>query len=397
MTRTTRLLARNRWIAIFVAVLIGGSMGALSVFYGPAIYTAKATMYVTPPTSSTPTDAVMGDQYALNRTQLYLQLLASNELAQQVAAALKSSEPPGVLSSRIEATSLHQTPLLIIQARGSTPDEARSLAQAYADALPDFARSVERSSGLREDPPVAPVALPIEVESDKDGLKPWLRLALWSLAFGLPVAICAMWAGYRHPVVRKVNALRGKIAAAFIETMDDAAQCLRVQALIFATPNATRHVIFTTARSDDARANLLGGVLDSLGDNEIQYDQVNVDALADFQVSRRSRGLLIVDAPALLDASHEAAALTGRFDTAVIFTRRGKTFVEDVISLGKLLEMNGIDVRGVVIVRPTRAGAGRRPVGGTASKSLEASDRPWPTIDVLEEEMSGRSNGRTVP
>jgi hypothetical protein len=381
-----------------LAAACGAAIGYLITFGGHPTYTSKATLYVAPPISSSPSDAVMGDQYADNRTQLYLQLIMTDELAERVAAELLSSEPPHALIARIGATGLHLAPLLEIEAKGPSPEAARSLAQAYVDQLPEYARSVEQNSGLREGPVLVRVAGPTEATGTTTGFKPWLTILFATVLFGCAALAYVIRNRHRNPTARNIGALRKAMPASFVEEIgDDPSDVLRIQAMLFAAPNSARRVIFAGARRTDALEAFTADFASSLRGAGIPCEHVKAGELDDSGNGAHSHPVVVVfDAPALLDDSHGIAALAVRSHTAVIVARRTETLVEDVVQLGKLLGLNGIDVKGVISVRRARGKGVKRHGTVIDSPPDERTEGPCPTIDLVEAAMSSRNGGRTT-
>ena len=64
----------------------------------------------------------------------------------------------------------------------------------------------------------------------------------------------------------------------------------------------------------------------------------------------------------------------------MIVARRTKTLIGDVVELGNLLGLNGIDVKGVISVRRAR---GKRQGAVIGSPPGERTESPGPTIDLV--------------
>lgn len=383
------------WLIVMAAAAVGAVIGGFLTFGSNAVYTANTTMYVTPPISSTPTDAVLADQYAMNRADLYLELISSDELARQVAALLGTSESPGALASRISATNLHETPILVIEAQGASADDARSLANAYIEALPVYAKSVERNSGLREDEPLEPVVLPIAVTSSKSGMTPYLRTLLWMAVFSVPALLFVLWNRYRHPVVRDPRRIRDACQVPFVEEVgDDPHQLSRIQAFVLAAPRSPRLLLLVSPRKADTLDEFTTEFVEQLHSADVACERLRGPQLDDLSTGAHANSLAIVEAPGVLDDPPRLDAIANRPVTAVIVVRRGRTLLEDVVELRSYLELIDVsDVRGVVVYRPSRRnrGTASKPV---AVESVEhEGDRPWPAIDVLENELRGKASG----
>jgi Chain length determinant protein len=380
VVRLIRWLLRERWRLVVLAAVCGVAIGYFLTFAVHPTFRAKATLYIAPPVSSSATDAVAGDEYAQERTQLYWQLATSDELARRVVAEMKSAESPAAVAKRIRVSFIHEAPLLTIQATGQSADAARSLAQAYVDQLPDYARSVEENSGLRDGPVeqnsglregivIMTVARPIEVTKSTAGVKPWLKVLLSTALFGGAALIYTMLKRRRHPTVRGVGQLRNAVPGPWVMQVDGSpGEMARIQAMLFAAPNSARKVILAGARSEDG-----------------------VDGMiAEFRTALQGRinNVEVFAAPALLDQHERITALAARSFTgimisaisSVIVCLKGQTLLEDVVDLVELLSVNGVDVKGILIAS-WRKGEKRRV---SSSPRGDNTDELWPRIDVIE-------------
>jgi hypothetical protein len=342
LIRFVRRFLGKRWRLVTFAAVCGAIIGCLLTFAVHPTYAAKATLYVAPPLSSSVTDAVSGDRYAQDRAQMYWQLAKSDELARRVLAEIRSPESPAALANRISVALIYGAPLLTIQATAQSADAARSLAQAYLDQMPGYARSVEQNTGLREGPVLVTVARPIEVSESTAGFAPWLKVLLFAASFGGVALIYTVLKYRRHPTIRGVGQLRKAVPTPWIVEVDGGlAEMARIQAMLFSAPNPARKVVLAGARSED-----------DLG-----------EMIAEFRTALlpgprlRSNDVEIFTAPALLDQHEPMTALAARSSTgimisavsSVIVCLTGQTLLEDVVDLAELLSFNGVDVNGILI------------------------------------------------
>jgi capsular polysaccharide biosynthesis protein len=388
-----RRLTRGSWPLVILAAVCGAAIGYTLTLFIPPSYSAKVTLYVAPPISSSATDAVAGDQYATNRTDLYQQLAKNDELARRVAAEMQSPAAPAALAKRITVSAAHDAPLLTIEASGRSLGEARSLAQAYLDQLPDFARSVEQSSGLREGPVLVTVAGPITVGPSRTTGQPWLVVMV---PIGVLTAVALAFVLLRvrrHPTVRSVGQLRKALAAPLIvELTGRAGEIAQFRAMLFAAPNSARRVILASARHDDTLDETIAHLKNVLSDG-ISDEIVEGHERGEIDVGNHSNAVIMFAATALLDHSDRITALAARANAAVVVCRKRRTPVEDVVDLAALLSLNGLDVRGILIATHRRQQREKQPLPSSADG--DDTDRPWPRIDVLEAGMTGRGHRRT--
>ena len=396
MTEKLNWLARKGWPLVVLAAACGAIIGCLIAFGGHPTYSSKATLYVAPPISSSPSDAVQGNQYASSRTQLYLQLMKSDELAKRVAAELQYPEPLQTLIAKIDVTGLHQAPLLEIEAKGPSPEEARSLVKAYVDQLPEYARSVEQNSGLREGSVLVRVAGPTEATGSTAGLRPWLTVLFFMVLLACAALAYVIWNRRRHPAACNIEALRKAMPASFVEEIgDDPSEVLRIQAMLFGAPNSARRVIFAGARRADALDAFTADAAASLRGAGVACENLKMSEVDGFDNGAHSSAIIIFEAPALLDDSHGITALAAHSHTAVIIADTTETLVEDVVQLGKLLGLNGIDVKGVISVRRARGKSQKRHGTAIGSPSDERTEAPRPpTIGLLPAAMSSHRQGQ---
>jgi capsular polysaccharide biosynthesis protein len=368
--------SRRTWAVVLVFALVGAGTGLLRMHLKEYSYTATATVYVTPPVSSSAGDALTADQYAANRTQLYLSLIASPELARAVIDRLKINQSPGDLTDRLKAKATPLTSLLSITASGTSPTDAGNLATAYAETLPSFAKSIEGSGGLRGAPSVVTVALP--VAKDPSFIQRYGLLIALIVAAGLMGFLYSFAYQRRFPNVRTTDQLRRELHIALAEKVNvkkPEPQLRRLQAELLTDPHGDGCLMIVGARSKD-RAETFSELLSQ----SIQERD-----------SVRSNGMLIVDVPALLESSASAGALhRSDCEHALLITRYNVTSMRDVRQVRDLLTMNNVAVRGAIILRRSRSRRNSTPRDQpvTGPDDLEF---PWPTIDVLEAEKQGRT------
>jgi capsular polysaccharide biosynthesis protein len=369
--RFVRRFLGKRWRLVTFAAVCGAIIGCLLTFAVHPTYGAKATLYVAPPISSSATDAVSGDKYAQDRAQMYWQLAKSDDLARRVASEMRSTESPAVLANRVSVGLIFGAPLLTLQATGPSADAARSLAQAYLDQLPDYARAVEQNSGLREGPVLVTVARPVEVTESTAGLTPWLKVLMFAALFGGAALIYAVLKQRRHPTIHGVGQLRRAVPAPWVVEVDGSrSEMARIQAMLFSAPNSARKVVLAGARSEDD----LGGMIEEFRTALLPGPRFRLNDVEIFA------------APALLDQHERMTALAARSSTGIMFSgtasvivcRKGQTLLEDVVDLDKLLSLNGVDVKGILIAR--RQWRKREKQHVASRQQLDDASEPWSFI-----------------
>lgn len=348
--RRTEMLARRASVTVVAGLLFGLLLGAAVAYLPGTSYQASITVYIAPPVSSSPTDAVMGDEYASNRAQLYLSLITSEPLLTAVAETLDVPLPTSDIANRVTATAIHQTSLIRIDATGPTPESAIALAKAYGVTLPDFAQTVEAQSGVREGPTVGVVTPPEELGAVQVGMKPAVVLAVFGMVGAAVGFVITTWYNRKFPVVRRRGELRKVVTAPFVEVVRSdrkSGDLERVQALILGTPRPAP-LLFVGTTTADRCAEFVSGLVHSANGRDIplrsapllEVDVVDVD----------DGKYTVFVAPSLLDDGRQASLLLSRpFDT-ILVCRKGVTRVRAVVDVCAILEANGMAIKGVLIV-----------------------------------------------
>lgn len=141
-----RALGRHWKIALALTVL-GAVAGVGVAKVLPKTYTAKATVMVMA-TSETKDSAYQDAQFAEKRATAYPELIDSVTVIEGVQKQLSLTTSVSELRKAISATHLIETPLVVISAEAGSGNAARDLANAAADQLGAFVKTLEPSSKL---------------------------------------------------------------------------------------------------------------------------------------------------------------------------------------------------------------------------------------------------------
>jgi capsular polysaccharide biosynthesis protein len=344
------MLFSNKVVMVVAGTFLGLLLGAVLAYLPGKSYQASITVYIAPPVSSSPTDAVMGDEYASNRAQLYLSLITSDPLLAAVTESLDTPLPADDIADRVTATAIHQTSLIRIDATGPNPESAVVLAKAYGLTLPDFAKTVEAQSGVREGPTVGVVTPPEEIGAVEVGMKPALASTVLGIVGGAVGFVVSAWYTRRFPVVRSPDGLRKVVTAPFVETvrLDRPSRNLeRVQALILGAPRPSP-LLFVAATAADTCTEFVTRLVESANSRDIPLRSTPLLDVDEVEIDDCKYTVFV--APALLDDGRQASLLLSRpFDT-ILVCRKGVTRMRSVADLCAILEANGTAIKGVFIV-----------------------------------------------
>ena len=128
---------RERFWLVIVSILITTAAAAVYVATAPKTYEADAQLLITPVRSDDATLAGLGvlveSSDPTRDVETAAQLVANREIAAQVKEHLGTPEGAGGLLDRIRAEPVAQSNFIAITATGDSPEEARDLANAFAE------------------------------------------------------------------------------------------------------------------------------------------------------------------------------------------------------------------------------------------------------------------------
>lgn len=147
MLSTDELLAvlwRRRVSLAVTFVLVVATVAAVT-FSLPNVYQTTAYIWVT-------SESDAGSDFEATQTNQVLmttfaELLQTQGVATEVAAALPSPLDPSAVQERIRIEPVTQSQLIAVIAEGPNPDQAKALADAYANVFLDRAAELQRRSG----------------------------------------------------------------------------------------------------------------------------------------------------------------------------------------------------------------------------------------------------------
>ncbi|MBI4899931.1 MAG: polysaccharide biosynthesis tyrosine autokinase [Actinobacteria bacterium] len=149
----------------YVWVLIGCTiLGALLMIAkttrDPVLYSATASGLVRVGNATSAGEEQGNNQLAEDKANLYAFLVSKTPVAQEVVDELDLDVPPGAIAGRFSASVDASVNSITISAIGTTPAEARDLANAVVDAVVVVAEDVDGGSGLTTIIPLEEAQLP---------------------------------------------------------------------------------------------------------------------------------------------------------------------------------------------------------------------------------------------
>ena len=136
-----RALRRSWWVVVLIT-LIGTGVGVFITVRTPPTYASTVTFFVKTPTSSTDS-ALSGDQFGQKRVNTYVQMMSSDRLAAEVAAAAQVDLTPAQVVSRISARGDLNTVLLTATVTDSSPERSLALATALSTVFVKYVTDLE--------------------------------------------------------------------------------------------------------------------------------------------------------------------------------------------------------------------------------------------------------------
>jgi capsular exopolysaccharide synthesis family protein len=130
---------RTYWLCLPVFALVGVAVGLLVSLVMAPVYTSETKLLVSIQTvdAVTPSDLVNGNNFAVQKTITYLEVVPSERVLAPVIEDLGLDETPEELAQRVVATAAPNSVVLTVQASAPTPAEATDLAAAVSESFSD--------------------------------------------------------------------------------------------------------------------------------------------------------------------------------------------------------------------------------------------------------------------
>jgi capsular polysaccharide biosynthesis protein len=156
-------------------------------------YTASTEFFLRAPDVKTSAGAYQGDLFSRQRAQTYVNLFQSDDLAQSVIDKLGLTVTPQQLVSKVSATAVKNTVLMIVSVTDSNAQHAANIANGYGSVLGAYVAKLENVSG---DPSVGPliqvVAKASPATATASGYPTWM-VAFVALVMALFAGAAAIW------------------------------------------------------------------------------------------------------------------------------------------------------------------------------------------------------------
>jgi succinoglycan biosynthesis transport protein ExoP len=148
-------VAREQWLVIVLAVVLGLAGAAAVYFVKPRDYTAQLTMYVSSQGADTTQAAFQGAQLSQDRVASYTELLTSPRVTGDVINRLGLTDTPDELAKKMTATSKLDSVLLDVTVTDVNPARATNIVNAVGQVFPDLVAELERPTKPDATPAVA--------------------------------------------------------------------------------------------------------------------------------------------------------------------------------------------------------------------------------------------------
>ena len=184
---------RQRW-PILLACLAVAAVGVI-VYCASADkkYTASTELFLRAPDVKTSAGAYQGDLFSRQRAQTYVNMFHSDELAQMVIDKLGLTVTPQQLVSKVSATTVKNTVLMVVSVTDSNPQHAANIANGYGGVLGTYIAKLENVGNNPNVPPLVQVVTKANPASAKVSGYPTWMVAFAAGAVALLVATGFIW------------------------------------------------------------------------------------------------------------------------------------------------------------------------------------------------------------
>lgn len=187
------VVLRRRWPVLMLCVIV--ALVGLSAYRMTEhkTYSASTELFLRAPDIKSSAGAYQGDLFSRQRAQTYTRMFGSDDLAQLVIDKLGLPLSSAELTTKVKATAVKDTVLMVVTATDSDPQRAANIANGYASVLNGYVAKIEN---IDDNPDIPPLVQVVTAASEKNakpsGLPLWLMATLAALG-SLSAAIAAMW------------------------------------------------------------------------------------------------------------------------------------------------------------------------------------------------------------
>ncbi|WP_324674674.1 Wzz/FepE/Etk N-terminal domain-containing protein [Mycobacterium sp. 663a-19] len=187
------VIFRRRWPILLACLAIATVGVAVYNVSAGKNYVASTEVFLRAPDVKTSVTAYQGDLFSRQRAQTYVKTFQSDELAQMVIDKLGLKMTPRQLSSRVSASYVKNTVLMVVSVTDPDPQRAANIANEYGNLLGAYIAKLENVSNDPNYPPLIQVVAKANPASVKHSGFPTWMVAFAAGAMALFVAAALIW------------------------------------------------------------------------------------------------------------------------------------------------------------------------------------------------------------
>lgn len=242
-------LVRRRWMVIVLSTLLVVGAGAAYTVSATPQYSSSARLFIST-NDAQQADAYQGGLFSAQRVTSYADLVSSREVAGEVVDELGIPTTPEDLSAQVSAEVVPETVILEITATDPDPDDARSIAQAYAEAMVDLVRQLETPANSSSAPIKATIVEAASEPRSPVSPQPVRNIAL-ALLLGLLLGLAAAVArDFLDNTIKEVSDLGQASDAPLLATIGYDASAKRSPLITSLDSHAPRVEAFRVLRTN---------------------------------------------------------------------------------------------------------------------------------------------------
>jgi capsular polysaccharide biosynthesis protein len=184
---------RQRWPVVLACLAV--AIVSVAVYHASAAknYTASTELFLRAPDVKTSVGAYQGDLFSRQRAQTYVKMFHSDDLAQMVVDKLGLNITAQQLASKVSATVVKNTVLIVVSVTDSDPQHAANIANGYGQVLPGYVAKLENVVGDPKVGPLVQVVTKANPASAKPSGYPTAMVAFAAVTMALLVAAGLIW------------------------------------------------------------------------------------------------------------------------------------------------------------------------------------------------------------